>query len=227
MNKILPILVAAIGIIGAGAWYWSSQQADIPVGSTLLEQAGDDTAVGADGVDTSGVIEMTLGADDAPVSIIEYASYTCPHCANFHEGTFKDLKADYIDTGKVKFTYREVYFDRPGIWASMIARCGGAEKFFGITDLIYKGQSTWARASDPGAIANELRKIGRIAGLGEEELEACLMDGEKAQALVAWFEANRAADGISSTPSFVIDGKLYSNMSYAEFQSIINEKIDG
>jgi len=89
-------------------------------------------------VDTSTIVEMVQGAEDAPVTIVEYASYTCPHCANFHAGPYKQLKKDYIDTGKVKFIYREVYFDRYGLWASMVARCSGPEKFFGITDLILK-----------------------------------------------------------------------------------------
>ena len=84
---------------------------------------------------------MTLGAEDAPVEVIEYASFTCPHCANFHETVFDQLKANYIDTGKVKFTYREVYFDKYGMWASLIARCGDdPDRFFGITDMLYSTQ---------------------------------------------------------------------------------------
>ena len=72
---------------------------------------------------------MMQGSADAKVEIIEYASYTCPHCASFHAGPYKDLKKDYVDTGKVKFVYREVYFDRFGLWASMIARCAGTGSF--------------------------------------------------------------------------------------------------
>ena len=83
--------------------------------------------------------------ENAPVTVVEYASYTCPHCADYHEGPFRKLKSEYIDTGKVRFIYREVYFDRYGLWASMVARCEPA-KFFGITDLIYKSQKDWVRA---------------------------------------------------------------------------------
>lgn len=96
------------------------------------------------------IVEMVQGAENAPVTVMEYASFTCPHCANFHEGPYKQLKADYIDTGKVKFVFREVYFDKYGVWASMIARCAGPEKFFGITELMFKGQSEWARAGAMG-----------------------------------------------------------------------------
>ena len=69
------------------------------------------------------ITEMALGPEDASVTVMEYASFTCPHCANFHKGPFKQLKADYIDTGKVRFVYRDVYFDRFGLWASMVETC--------------------------------------------------------------------------------------------------------
>ncbi|GAB5434230.1 MAG: hypothetical protein EpisKO_36000 [Epibacterium sp.] len=110
-------------------------------------------------VDTSTIMEMVQGAEDAPVTLIEYSSYTCPHCANFHADAYKKLKAEYIDTGKVKLVYREVYFDRFGLWASMVARCGGEEKFFGITDLIFKQQAEWTRAGGPAEMVEELKKI--------------------------------------------------------------------
>ena len=165
---------------------------------------------------------MSLGNAEAAVQIVEYASFTCPHCAAFDQGAYKQLKADYIDTDKIGFTYREVYFDRYGLWASMVARCDGENKFFGIADLIYKGQSEWVRAGEPAAIVEELRKIGRLAGIENETLEACLQDGEKAQTLVAWWEENQKADDISSTPSFIINGKKYSNMPYAEMKEIID-----
>ena len=175
-------------------------------------------------VDTSGIVEMQMGDPDAPVTIIEYASYTCPHCARFHEGAFKDLKEDYIDTGKVNFIYREVYFDRFGLWASIVARCGeGAEnRFFGITDMLYEQQSDWARQSDPNAIVDRLRRIGKTAGLTDDQLDACFTDGDNAQALYALWLERSEADNIDSTPSFIIDGRKYSNMAYAEMAELID-----
>ena len=169
---------------------------------------------------------MQMGNPDAPVTVIEYASYTCPHCARFHEGPFKQLKADYIDTGKINFIYREVYFDRFGLWASMIARCGdNQDRFFGITDLIYEKQAEWTRAGTPPQIADELRKIGRLAGLDNDTLEACLQDQQNAQTLVAWYQQNAEEHGIQSTPSFVINGRTYTNMNYTDFSSLIDEEI--
>jgi protein-disulfide isomerase len=169
-----------------------------------------------------GIPDMVLGSADAPIEIIEYASYTCPHCANFHSDVFDKIKENYIDTGKVRFVYREVYFDRYGLWASMVARCGGEERFFGISDLIYSGQSEWTKG-EPAAIAENLRKIGLTAGLDKDALEACLADGEQAQALVAWFQENAERDGVSGTPTFLINGKKFSNADYATFA----EHLDG
>src|SRR6056297_1395184 len=140
--------------------------------------------VQAQDADTSQITEMTMGPADAKVTIIEYASFTCPHCANFHNGPLKELKADYIDTDKVHFIYRDVFFDRFGLWASMVARCGGEEKFFGISDMIYEQQREWTNGQ-PAEIAENLRRIGKVAGIEPDALDACLNDEAKAEALVA------------------------------------------
>lgn len=223
MPKIL--MIAIVVIAGAAGVYFAngSKTGGNEAASALLGAANAQTA--AEDVDISGIVEMVEGNPDATVEIIEYASYTCPHCANFHAGPYKQLKADYIDTGKIKFVYREVYFDRYGLWASAIARCGGPDKFFGVTDLLYKEQQLWTRAGDPAAIIGELRKIGLLAGLDNEQLEACLQDGEKLQSLVAWYQINADRDGIRSTPSFMINGQLQSNMSYSALSSLIDEEL--
>ena len=171
------------------------------------------------------IADMVQGSPDAKVEIIEYASYTCPHCASFHAGPYKDLKKDYVDTGKVKFVFREVYFDRFGLWASMIARCAGPDRFFGMTDLLFKEQSLWSRAGDPAAIVAELRKIGLKGGMEEAQLNACLEDADNAQALVAWYQENAERDDVGSTPSFLINGEPYSYMNYADFSAIIEENL--
>jgi protein-disulfide isomerase len=155
------------------------------------------------------IIEMVLGNPEANVEVVEYASYTCPHCANFHASVYPVLKSDFIDTGKIKFVYREVYFDRFGLWASMVARCGGEQRFFGLTKMFYEKQREWTAGGDPVAIAENLRSYGKVAGLSDETLDACLTDAEKAQALVDWFQKNTEEDGIKSTPSFVINGEKF------------------
>ena len=216
------ILLGGVAVFGFSAWNMTSGSF---FDASRLPGAANAQTADAE-VDTSGIVEMVIGNPESTVEIIEYASFTCPHCATFHAGPFKQLKKEYIDTGKIKFVYREVYFDRFGLWASLVARCGGQAKFFGIADMIYAGQSQWTRAGEPAAIVEELRKIGRLAGMDNDKLEACLQDGEKAQALVAWFQKNSEADDIDSTPSFVINGKKYSNMSYDDMKKIIDEALE-
>ena len=179
----------------------------------------------AQDADLPEVAELVLGDPEASVTVIEYASYTCPHCATFHDAVFKPLKRDYIDTGKIRFIYREVFFDRYGLWAAMVARCGGEMRYFGIQDLLYKGQSDWAASDNPNEVVDNLRRIGRAAGLDNDQLDACLADGAKAQAMVEKFQKDSEADDITSTPSLVINGTKHSNMSFAELSRLIDAEL--
>jgi protein-disulfide isomerase len=171
--------------------------------------------------------DFSLGSPDAPVKIIEYASYTCPHCANFHKNVFKNLKAEYIDTGKVHFTLREVYFDRYGLWAAMVARCGGEARYFGIHDMLFDKQQDWAGSQDPMQAVQKLREIGLASGLDNAALDACLNDQATAEALIARFEKNMAADEVKGTPTIFINGDRHSNMSWADLKAILDEKLSG
>ncbi len=219
--KTLPALALATAAV-AGVWYMTATPGTAP---SLLPAAAQAQDASEDSAPAATVEEMTLGDPDAPVQVVEYASFTCPHCANFNETVWPKIKEAYVDTGKIGFTYREVYFDRFGLWAGMLARCSGeTRKYFAIGDMIYDRQRDWTQG-EPQEIADNLRRIGRSAGLGEEQLDACLTDGAKAEAMVANFEENAKADGIDSTPSFLIDGKKYSNMSYEDFSGILDERL--
>lgn len=173
----------------------------------------------------SVVPDMILGNPESKVVLTEYASYTCPHCANFHSSVFKDLKRDYIDSGKIKFVYREVYFDRYGLWAAMMARCGGEMRYFGIQDILYSTQKEWAGSDDPATVVDNLRRIGRTAGLEDSAIDACMNDGAMAQAMVNKFQADSAADDITSTPSFVLNGTKYGNMTYADMKALLDAEL--
>ena len=108
----------------------------------------------------------------------------------------------------------------------MVARCGGPERYFGIADLIYSQQATWTKGENPGAIADNLVKIGKTAGLTTAELDACLQDGALAQAMIAVYEENRDADGIRSTPTFVIDGDVVAgDQPYPAFSLLLDEAL--
>lgn len=218
-RRTLMIGGAAAAVVAAGgAWYATRKPAMTSIATV--------TPVSADGADTSAITEMTLGAEDAPVTMMEYASFTCPHCASFHKTVFKDLKADYIDTGKVKFIYRDVYFDQFGLWAAMIARCEPT-RFFGISDMLYAQQKDWIGDGNPAGIAERLRKIGLVAGLEQDQMEACLTDENKARALVAWYQENATRDEVTGTPTLFIDGKKHSNMTYADLKALLDTALEG
>lgn len=217
MIRKLSILAAFGFVLAAGAVFLAGQNRALdPVSAAFAQDAAE--------VDTSMIQEMSLGNPDAAVTVIEYASFTCPHCARFHTDVFKQLKADYIDTGKIHFIYREVYFDRFGLWGGIVARCGeGAEnRYFGIADMLYTQQAAWARQDNPADIVESLRKIGKTAGLSDAQLDQCFTDGDTAQALYALWLKNAEADGIDSTPTFVIDGTKHKNMPYDEMKSLLD-----
>ena len=171
---------------------------------------------------------MSLGNPDATVTVIEYASFTCPHCANFHKDVFPQLKTDYIDTGKINFVYREVYFDRFGLWAGMLARCGGKDKYFPVAKMIYETQQVWIGDGQPATIAENLKKIGRTVGMTDEQVDACLNDQPMAEALVADFQTNMDTDQIEGTPTFLINGEKHTGeMPYEEFKTLLDAALAG
>lgn len=224
MSKKTTLAAAALVIAGGfGLWSVSSQNAAqtlLPV-STAMAQ---DTAPAAD-AQAIEIKDMTLGPVDAKVTLIEYASYTCPHCANFHTNVFKDLKRDYIDTGKVHFVYREVYFDRYGLWAAMVARCGGDMKYFGVQEMLYSDMQSWAASDDPNVVVSNLKKIGRTAGMDDAQLDACMQNGAMAQAMVEHYETVMQEYEVQGTPTLIINGTKHANMSYADLKTILDAEL--
>jgi len=220
LRNLIPSLIVLTLAVGGGYLWTQSQGSSQPELANLEALA---EVVDVQATENVEIKEMTLGAEDAPVTVIEYASFTCPHCANFHKNVFGKLKSDYIDTGKVRFIARDVFFDRFGLWASMLARCGGGDKFFGVSGLIYTKQKEWTKGGSNAEVVQNLMKLGRLAGMEDEQMNTCLQDSAKAQALVATFQANAERDGIDSTPSFFINDEKYPNMNYADFK----EALDG
>ena len=167
------------------------------------------------------VAEIAIGAEDAPVTLVEYASFTCPHCARFHAEVYPTIMRDYVETGQVRFVYREVFFDRPGLWAAMLARCAGEDRYLPMASMIYEAQDQWARG-EPAEIAQNLMRLGRTAGMEQETIDACFSDGAMAQAMVANYEANVEADDIRATPSLILDGEKLPNLALPD----LREKLD-
>ena len=173
--------------------------------------------------------DFALGSPDAKVKMVEYLSFTCPHCAHFHAEVFPKLKAEYIDTGKVMIEYHEVYFDQMGLLGAMLARCGGEMRYFGLTDMLLDKQRDWAAAESIDAAVVELKKFARAAGMVDADVDVCLHDQKMAEALVAHYQANIAKDypndSFGGTPSFIINGAQHANMSFEELKVILDAEL--
>ena len=163
--------------------------------------------------------DMEMGAKDAPVTIIEYASMTCSHCANFHMGPFKELKAKYIDTGKVRIIFREFPFDPVALQASMLARCVGEKRYFGMLNVLFKSQAKWAHSSEP---QQALAKIARLGGFTEARFKACMTNQDLADMILKSRLNGSKKFGVDSTPSFIVNGvKTSGNMTVAEWDMLL------
>jgi protein-disulfide isomerase len=219
MNRRTLLLASGSALVLGGGWMLSRAGGapDDILGAAMAQEAGT--------VDTSTIQDMVLGNPDATVEMIEYGSYTCPHCAAFHADQFQQIKTNYIDTGKIRFVYRELVRNRPDLWASMLSRCTGEMRFFGISDLLFTKQDEWVGSGDPAQIAQNLRQIGKVAGLDEATVEACMTDATVAQTLVTWSSENADRDGVNSTPTLFIDGEKYANMAYPEIAAILDAKL--
>jgi len=165
--------------------------------------------------------EMALGPADASVTIVEYASMTCPHCAVFDTTVFPKIKSEYIDTGKVRYVFREFPLDIKAAAGSMLARCiakDDAGKYFAVVDMLFKQQDDWVMKNT----TETLTRIGKQAGLGQQAVEDCLKD----QALLDKITADQkyASDvlKVNSTPTFFINGEMIKGeTSFEEFDKKI------
>ena len=148
--------------------------------------------------------DLVLGKADAPVTIVEYASMTCPHCANFHKTTYPALKSKYIDTGKVRFIFREFPLDDLAVAASMLARCAGAEKSMALIDVLFASQDKWA-VRDP---VPALLQIAKQAGFTQASFDECLKDQKLYNDILAMRERGSKEFKVESTPTLFVNGKL-------------------
>ncbi|UMY20103.1 DsbA family protein [Methylobacterium organophilum] len=166
--------------------------------------------------------DVWLGNKDAKVTIIEYASMTCSHCAHFHATTWPVLRERYIDTGKVRFTLREFPLDPLATAAFMLARCDGDAKYYPITDLLFDQQPNWAFVRKPQSPVDAMEQLLRQAGFSKEKFEACLKDQKIYGAINAVKARGLDTLKVESTPTFFINGTKYSGaMSIEEMEKII------
>lgn len=160
------------------------------------------------------------GDPSAPITMIEYASMTCPHCADFHTGPYKLIKKEYVETGKVKFIYRDFPLDRLGLAAAMMARCAPKERYFAIVNIIYQSQDSWARASDPAAA---LAQIAKLAGMSKKTFDACIIDKNIYEGVMKIRNDGDKKFNIKATPTILIDGKTFEgDKTIKAFRSELN-----
>jgi len=150
--------------------------------------------------------DMSLGNPAAKVTVIEYASASCPHCAEFNNEVFPAFKAKYIDTGKIHYVFREFLTPPVEVAAAgfLVARCAGRDKYFSVLDAIYRGQQAMYQSGD---IKGTLLRIAESAGMTEPQFDACIADEAAAKALTDRVARYAREDNIEGTPTFVINGK--------------------
>lgn len=167
--------------------------------------------------------EMVVGNPDAPVTLIEYASLGCPHCADFHKDVYPQIKKNYIDTGKVKLIYRDFPLGRPATAASMIARCAGPQRYFGMIEIFFNSQAQWSRAENP---LDALKKVARFGGMSGQDVDQCLSNQELLTHIYQKADAAQKEYEINSTPSFIVNGETISGgMPYEDFRKILDKAL--
>ncbi len=161
----------------------------------------------ADLLKPSALGDRTLGDANAAVSVVEYASMSCPHCATFHKGAWKPFKEKYVDTGQVYFVFREFPLNAPAYAVAMLARCAPADRYFTIVDLFFERQDEWLRSSD---MFNAILDLAKQVGFTKKTFEACLKNQALFDGLNAEKDRASKSFGVDSTPTFFINGKKQS-----------------
>jgi protein-disulfide isomerase len=206
-------VIIALMIVLGGGWYFFGDRIFGPAevgGKVNMTELMKPSPLG----------ENVQGAANAPVTIIEYASTTCPHCAHFHATTYPELKKRYIDTGKVRFIFREFPLNDIDFFAYMLTRCIGKDKFFPFLDVLFSQQDKWV-VSPPASPLPPLTALAKQVGFTDESIEACRKDKSVFDG-VTWSSEQGTKLGVRSTPTFFIDGKMYSgDMSIEQLDKIL------
>lgn len=191
--------------------------------TVVIESTTTTTTVSDTDIDVASVMQdRVLGDANAPVTVIEYASMTCGHCATFHNDYLPEVKSQLIETGQVKFIFREFPLDAVALRASMMARCAPEDKFFGLLEVLFSNQRRWVSAQDP---VEAMAKLGKLAGISDARFEACMMNQELETALLQQRQNATTEFNVNSTPTFVFNNgaKVQSGaMGVDAFKEIIS-----
>ncbi len=205
-REVLPVFAAG-GVTAAGALNGLPILKSTPARADL-----------SDLMEPGPLGERVVGDENAPVTIIEYASMTCPHCRAFHKDVYPTIKEKYLDTGKAKLFFRSFPFDPSAAAATMLAECSG-DKYFNMVNILYDKQATWSR----GKVVEELFKISKLAGFTQESFNTCLKNQELLDNVLSIQKKAAEVYEVNATPTFFINGTKYSgNMSAEEMGKIID-----
>lgn len=223
------LMVAAVfglaGMIASPGSAWAQDQGT--VGQAITEtpnisKPGDAGTAGEAPGTAAASDELALGSPDAPVTMIEYSSMTCPHCASFHTDTLPKLKRDFIDTGKLRLILHDFPFDGMALRASMLSHCVPKDRYFDFVDVLFKNQARWARSRDP---VQTLTTFGTLVGMNADDVNACLNnEALQNQILTRQLQAQEQLN-IRSTPTFILNGGADRIIGAEDYQ-VFKDKID-
>ena len=169
--------------------------------------------------------DRVLGDPNAPVTLMEFSSLTCPHCAAFHKNTLPELKKKYIDTGKVKLVYKDFPLNGNALKAAALARCVAPNRYFKFLDALFASQDNWAFGENPEPY---LMKLGKLAGVSEEKFAACLNDKAVQSDVVKGYVLGSQTYQVNSTPTFVVNGeeKISGAQDIGEFDAVFEKYLE-
>lgn len=212
---IVVLVLAYLGYLFFGAGNGNSE----PIAGTP------DTAFEKELLVPGPLGDMTLGDPMAPVTVVEYASLTCSHCADFNNNTKPKLEEQYIETGKVYYILRDFPFDPIATAAFMLSHCAGPERYFGFVDVLFSQQAQWAFTQTP---MEDLKAIARQGGFSEERFDECMKDERIFNHVKDVAERGAKSFGVRSTPTFFINGeKVEGALPWEEFEPLIKKALEG
>lgn len=165
--------------------------------------------------------DRILGNPDAPVTIIEYSSLTCAHCARFHADTLPRVKENWIEAGKARLVYRHFPLDGLALRAAAVANCFDGKRHFSFLDAMFASQQRWTRSSDPLA---DLARMARLAGMSQEVFDRCVEDEAEIDRILERRADGEATYDVNSTPTLIVNGKkLRGSVSYEDFEKVLEQ----
>lgn len=193
--------------------------AAVPLASVSLPLPGNAAGIG----ERPG--DLALGDPDAPVTVIEFFSLTCPACQWFHKNIYNRLKPDYVDTGKVRFVLRDFPLNAPALQAAVLAHCAGRDRYFVFVDVLFETFDDWAAS---GEYTEKLAQIGELGGVSRDRFDACLADQDLENSILQSRASGHAEYEVDSTPTLIVNGERYDGrMTFEAFAEHIDRLISG